>query len=124
MASDKMRCVFYKGKNNKIILFVGKKLKKCQEVLSVRVKYKLKYNNTKLPTQINETDGYHRQCYSSFTALIAKYRDLLSETDYASNSMDELEGNAAKLDTPKGASNFDLQIRKVTTRLVLVINYM
>lgn len=94
MASDKMRCVFCKGKNDKIILFVGEKLKKCQEVLSVRVKYKLKYNDIKLPTQINETDGYHRQCYGSFTALMAKYRDLLSETEYVSNSSPPTSSNS------------------------------
>ncbi|CAG5071463.1 Protein of unknown function, partial [Cotesia congregata] len=72
--------------NDNIILFVSDKLKKCQQVLSVRVKYKSKYSNIELPTQINKTDGYHRQCYSSFTALMAKYRDSSSETDYASNS--------------------------------------
>lgn len=86
MASDKIKCVFCKGHNDKIILFEGDKLKKCQQVLSVRVKYKLKYSDIELPTQINKTDGYHRQCYSSCTALMAKYRDSSSETDYASNS--------------------------------------
>ncbi|CAB3237041.1 unnamed protein product [Arctia plantaginis] len=44
------------------------------------------HSDIELPTQINKTDGYHRQCYSSFTALMSKYRDLSSETDYGSNS--------------------------------------
>ncbi|KAK0176842.1 hypothetical protein PV328_000944 [Microctonus aethiopoides] len=86
MARDKMKCVFCKGHEDKIILFVSDKLKKCQEVLSIRVKYKLKYSDIVLPTQINNTDGYHRQCYSSFTALMTKYRGLLSEADCTSNS--------------------------------------
>ena len=80
-----MKCVFCQGKNDKIILFVDDKLKKCQEVLSVRVKYKLKYSDTELPAEINNMDGYHRQCYSSFTALMAKYRNSI-ETDDSSNS--------------------------------------
>lgn len=86
MASDKIKCVFCKGHNDNIILSVGDKLNKCQQVLSVRVKYKLKYSDIELPTQINKTDGYHRQCYSSFTVLMAKYPYSSSETDYASNS--------------------------------------
>lgn len=86
MASDKMKCIFCKGHKDKIILFVSDKLKKCQEVLSIRIKYKLKYSDIELPTEINNTDGYHRQCYSSFTALMAKYRDSSSETDVTSNS--------------------------------------
>ncbi|KAL3266799.1 hypothetical protein HHI36_010953 [Cryptolaemus montrouzieri] len=86
MASDKMKCVFCKGHKDKIILFVEDKLKKCQEVLSIRVKYKLKYNNIQLPTELNDTDGYHRQCYSSFTALMAKYRNSSLEIDYTSDS--------------------------------------
>ncbi|KAF9407198.1 hypothetical protein HW555_012689 [Spodoptera exigua] len=37
----------------------------------------------KLPEQINDTDGYHRNCYNSFTALMAKYRNL-SEINFSS----------------------------------------
>ncbi|KAH9642648.1 hypothetical protein HF086_008261 [Spodoptera exigua] len=36
-----------------------------------------------LPEQINDTDGYHRNCYNSFTALMAKYRNL-SEINFSS----------------------------------------
>lgn len=86
MASDKMKCVFCKGHKDKIILFVVDKLKKCQEVLNVRFKYKLKYSDIELPIEINETDGYHRQCYSSFTALMAKYRHPSTEIDSTSKS--------------------------------------
>ncbi|KAL3279889.1 hypothetical protein HHI36_017395 [Cryptolaemus montrouzieri] len=39
-----------------------------------------------LPTELNDTDGYHRQCYSSFTALMAKYRNSSLEIDYTSDS--------------------------------------
>ncbi|KAJ3646300.1 hypothetical protein Zmor_023892 [Zophobas morio] len=94
MARDKKRCVFCNGTNDKITLFVSEKLKRCQEILSVRVKDKLKYNDTEFPAQINETDGYHRQCYSNFTALMKKYRDLLSEADYASNSSPPTSSNS------------------------------
>lgn len=98
MDSDKIKCVFCKGHNDNIILFVGDKLKKCQQVLSVRVKYKLKYSDIELPTQINKKDGYHRQCYSSFTALMAKYRDSSSETDYASSSTSLTSSSSTPVD--------------------------
>lgn len=107
MASDKMKCVFCKEVNDKIIPFVVDNLKKCQEVLSVRVKYKLKYSNTELPTQINNSDGYHRQCYSSFTALMAKYRNLLSEKDYTNTSS-----------PPTLLSNISVDINKTIPRSV------
>jgi len=68
--ANKMKCVFCKGKNEKIIIFEDEKLIKCKEVLSVRVKFNLKYNNVQLPDEVNTSDGYHRQCYSSFTALM------------------------------------------------------
>lgn len=97
MASDKIRCVFCQDKNDKIILFVSEKLQKCQKVLSVREKYKLKYNDIKLPAEVNETDGYHRQCYSVFTALMTKYRDSLLETDFANNSSLPSEDAASSL---------------------------
>ncbi|KAF9419653.1 hypothetical protein HW555_003931 [Spodoptera exigua] len=41
------------------------------------------YTTGKLPEQINDTDGYHRNCYNSFTALMAKYRNL-SEINFSS----------------------------------------
>ena len=101
MDSDHMKCVFCKGHKDKIILFVVDKLKKCQEVLSIRVKYKLKYNDIELPTQINEADGYHRQCYSSFTALMAKYRDSSSEIDCTSKSTPETLSSNTPIDISK-----------------------
>ncbi|CAH0563094.1 unnamed protein product [Brassicogethes aeneus] len=77
---------YYHAPRDKIILFVVDKLKKCQEVLNIRLKYKLKYSDIELPTEINKTDGYHRQCYGSFTALMAKYRDPSTEIDSTSKS--------------------------------------
>lgn len=68
MANKMVKCVFCNRIDNKIILFVEDKLKKCQEVLRIRLKYKLKYKETELPSKINEVEGYHRKCYSSFTA--------------------------------------------------------
>lgn len=83
MASEKLKCVFCKDSNGKIISFVEDKLKKCKEVLQIRVNFKLKYDSVQLPEQINDTDGYHRNCYNSFTALMAKYRNL-SEINFSS----------------------------------------
>lgn len=45
MASEKLKCVFCKDRNGKIITFVEDKLKKCKEVLQIRVNFKLKYNS-------------------------------------------------------------------------------
>ncbi|CAF4875158.1 unnamed protein product [Pieris macdunnoughi] len=110
MANDKIKCVICKGHNDNLILFEGDKLKKCQQVLSVRVKHKLKYSDIELPTQINKTDGYHRQCYSSFTALMAKYRDTSSETDYASNFTSPTLSPSIIVDiSENAASNLDSQ---------------
>ncbi|KAF9405289.1 hypothetical protein HW555_013919 [Spodoptera exigua] len=49
----------------------------------VKVKDKVKLSVYGLPEQINDTDGYHRNCYNSFTALMAKYRNL-SEINFSS----------------------------------------
>ncbi|KAK4882642.1 hypothetical protein RN001_005961 [Aquatica leii] len=83
MTSEKLKCVFCKDRNGKIITFVQDKLKKCKEVLQIRVNFKLKYDSVQLPEQVNDTDGYHRNCYNSFTALMAKYRNL-SEINFSS----------------------------------------
>lgn len=83
MASEKLKCVFCKDQSGKIITFVEDKLKKCKEILQIRVNFKLKYNSVQLPEQINDTDGYHRHCYNSFTAVMAKYRNL-SEINFSS----------------------------------------
>lgn len=84
MGNEKLiKCVFCQDTSGKVITFVEDKLKKCKEVLQIRVNFKLKYNSVQLPEQINDTDGYHRNCYSSFTALMAKYRNL-SEINFSS----------------------------------------
>ncbi|KAK4887133.1 hypothetical protein RN001_003404 [Aquatica leii] len=77
---------------NRIVIASVKKIISTATEMDVLVA--TKYNDTKLPTQKNETDRYHRQCYSSFTALMAKYCDLLSETDYASNSSPPTSANS------------------------------
>ncbi|KAH9642117.1 hypothetical protein HF086_007427 [Spodoptera exigua] len=84
MANEKLiKCVFCKDTTGKVITFVEDRLKKCKEVLQIRANFKLKYNSVQLPEQINDTDGYHRNCYNSFTALMAKYRNL-SEINFSS----------------------------------------
>lgn len=85
MASEKSKCVFCKDRSGKIITFVEDKLKKCKEVLRILVNFKLKYDSVQLPAQVNDIDGYHRNCYNSFTALMAKYRNL-SEINFPSTA--------------------------------------
>uniref|UniRef100_A0A2H1WQY2 SFRICE_024034 n=1 Tax=Spodoptera frugiperda TaxID=7108 RepID=A0A2H1WQY2_SPOFR len=77
MTSEKLKCVFCKDRNGKIITFLEDKLKKCKEVLQ------LKYDSVQLPEEVNDTDGYRRFCYNNFTALMAKYRNL-SEVNLSS----------------------------------------
>lgn len=71
-----MKCIFCNEKNEKIITVVEEKLKKCKQVLRARNKFNLEYNNINLLDQMNTYDGYHRQCYSSFTAVMTKYRNI------------------------------------------------
>lgn len=42
MASEKLKCVFCNDKNEKIKTFVEDTLKKCREVLQIRINFKLK----------------------------------------------------------------------------------
>jgi len=103
--ANKMKCVFCKGKNEKIITFEDEKLIKCKEVLSVRVKFNLKYNNVQLPDEVNTSDGYHRQCYSSFTALMAKYRNISDNNSVSSSNLPSTSKSLLSLpDTPVSVS--------------------
>ncbi|KAH0557920.1 hypothetical protein KQX54_012840 [Cotesia glomerata] len=83
MAEKEPKCVFCGSKEGKIIFFVEKTLKKSKEFLPIRKKFNLKYGNSELPENVNTTDGYHRECYSSFTALLPRYRN--SSADEAIN---------------------------------------
>lgn len=85
------RRVFCCGKNGNKIIFTEDTLNKCKKNLNICIKHKLKYHYVKLPSTINVTDGYHRQCYSSFTSLMNKYHDQnlthsSSSTDFPNTS--------------------------------------
>ncbi|KAK0180597.1 hypothetical protein PV327_002963 [Microctonus hyperodae] len=87
------RCVFCTDLSGKKIMFSEEKLKKCVDILNCRIKFNLKYAQVQLPPSVNTTDGYHRQCYSAFTSLMAKYRNVCvstsaSITDVPSTSSD------------------------------------
>ncbi|XP_031777464.1 uncharacterized protein LOC107981714 [Nasonia vitripennis] len=62
----------------KIILFNDTILEKCK-ILKIRVTYKLKYKELILPTTSDQTNGYHANCYSNFTAIKKKYIEMFSE---------------------------------------------
>ena len=52
---NKLSCFICKKSEGKLILFSEETLKKCQTVLKVRKKHKLKYENVILPDEF--TDG-------------------------------------------------------------------
>ncbi|XP_063977427.1 uncharacterized protein LOC135162657 [Diachasmimorpha longicaudata] len=62
-------------KNLRLILFTEKSLRKCHEVLRIRKKNQLKFENVILPLKVNTTDGYHSICYKSFNALTQIHRE-------------------------------------------------
>lgn len=59
--------------NVKVTLFSEKTLKKCSEVLKIRQKHRLKYNNIVIPSKVVASKGYHVQCYKNFIAVMRKY---------------------------------------------------
>lgn len=70
------KCVFCdKITDRKIVLFNNKTLKKFQELLMIRKLHRLKYSEVVLPTEPNDTCGYHACCYRPFSAIQKKYYD-------------------------------------------------
>ncbi|CAH0397648.1 unnamed protein product [Chilo suppressalis] len=69
------RCVFCAKQDlSNIILFNTKTLEQCAQTLLIRQKFKLKFCDVALPAEISDAAGYHRQCYSNFTALKSVYK--------------------------------------------------
>lgn len=78
--SCEKKCVFCNESGaSKITLFGDSILKKCIDILKVRVFCKLKYKEVILPTTSDEIHGYHRTCYSYFTAIKKTYADKYNE---------------------------------------------
>lgn len=73
MSSSKV-CVFCRKKNSKLFDFNRDKLKKCDEILSIRKEFNLKFSQVILPESENSLEGYHSSCYQQFTALHSKYK--------------------------------------------------
>lgn len=72
---EKQYCVIcQKITGDRIILFNVHTLKRAADILHVRQMFCLKFNEVSLPLEINATEGYHRYCYSNFTALNGKYK--------------------------------------------------
>ncbi|KAK0161711.1 hypothetical protein PV327_008130 [Microctonus hyperodae] len=65
-------CVFCKQHDEHLILFTNETLKKCKLILKQRKLHNLKHKDVVLPRESYE-DGYHRNCYKSFTGLMKKY---------------------------------------------------
>ena len=89
------KCVFCCGNADpEIILFKEVTLSKCVDILKVPVAYNLKYKETVLPATPDKINGYHLNCYRSFTALKQKYIEqynALLKSQQSSNSTLESE---------------------------------
>lgn len=87
MSDDKLVCVICLKDTEKVIIFNEKTLKKCEEVLAIRKKNSLKYNNVILPSALNLKKGYHLQCYRNYTSLMKKYYESTSAVPSSSSGM-------------------------------------
>ncbi|CAH2088404.1 unnamed protein product [Euphydryas editha] len=81
MASEPF-CVFECNSiGDKILLFTQEKLKKCREILTIRVALKLKYNDVNLPVTVTKTHGYHSKCYNESEIEYASDEDEHEQSD-------------------------------------------
>ncbi|KAK6168761.1 hypothetical protein SNE40_019944 [Patella caerulea] len=73
MEGHSKQCVLHlvdaKHNHGKVVAFTEETLKKCYGVLCHRQKTKSKYSVIELPNIIDETVGYHVECYRKFTAV-------------------------------------------------------
>lgn len=74
-------CVFSKKTKSASNLksFSEENLVKCSAILSVRKTNKLSGREAVLPTEKNNFQLYHSECYRRFTALPPKYRKIIPE---------------------------------------------
>lgn len=61
----------------KILNFNDDTAKKCRSVLKIRKQANLKYSSLNFPEYFDKDDGYHLQCYRTFTALPKSQREKL-----------------------------------------------
>lgn len=87
-------CVFCKSTKDKVRLFTSDTLQKCINILKIRKENNLKFFDVILPSSVNTNEGYHTKCYSSFTALMNKYKKL-SEISVESSSSASLSPQAS-----------------------------
>ena len=71
---DDIECVICKSESaNPVIKFTEESLKKCKDVLEYRqnkeYRRKSKYVDIKLPSEVDQTLGYHYSCYKCFTSI-------------------------------------------------------
>ena len=76
MAEAILKCVFCNSDLNKLRLFTDDTLQKCDGALTIRKKNNLKYADVILPSNVYSNEGYHAKYYSSFTAVMKKYKKL------------------------------------------------
>ena len=76
------------GNTGKFISFTANTLSKCTKILKTRKVHKLKYDDVVLPSEEKlPAIGYHRECYSKFTAVPKK--KLAVESEPCSSSKED-----------------------------------
>ncbi|KAK0180696.1 hypothetical protein PV327_003054 [Microctonus hyperodae] len=70
--AELLKCVFCNSSDTNLILFTKETLKKCRVILKHRKEHNLKFKDVILPVDLYD-NGYHRNCYKSFTGLMKKY---------------------------------------------------
>lgn len=95
------KCVFNCSYNDKVMLFNEQKLKKCREVLEVRIAHNMKYNDIILPENVTEVDGYHSICCKNFLAVqsvyIQKFKEQQKSNLSSSSGASTFASTAGKL---------------------------
>lgn len=67
-------CKFSKRNNDNVLRpFTPVSLDRCKAILKVRRAHGLQYEDVVLPDSVTKYHCTHKQCYSNFTALMAKY---------------------------------------------------
>lgn len=74
MSVGNLRCCLHTDShpgNDRIVLFNETTIQKCREKRDIRIqlKRKSKYSDIVLPDVIDQTTGYHSQCYKSYCAI-------------------------------------------------------
>lgn len=84
---ESINCVFCEKSDENLTFFTEETLRKCKKILKQRKIHNLKYKNVVLPVDLF-ANGYHKQCYKSFTGLMKKYY-LPKSTNIQTSTSDE-----------------------------------